>query len=133
MLTPQQDLEIHRFRQAIYLYLAGQDSDSLRRSLAGANPLGTLYGLGYWAEAASLSPKEHADGVRAVEHDLIPWLDRVRQQDAAVGNFFRQFPEIVVVDTAENPTFSAERLDTFLKLELEQHSGDVRLRVYTAR
>jgi len=133
MLTPQQDLEIHRFRQAIYLYLNGQGSDSLRRSLAGEHSLGVLYYLGYWAEAASLSPQEHADGVRAVEHELIPWVERVEHHDEAVANFFRQFPRIVVVDNAGNPTFSDDRLDAFLKLQSEQHADDVRLRTYTAR
>ena len=36
MLTPQQNRDIHRFRQAVYLYLTGKNSDLMQRALAGA-------------------------------------------------------------------------------------------------
>jgi hypothetical protein len=133
MLTPQQNLDIHRFRQAIYLYLTGRDGESLRRMLADRNRLNLMYELGYWAEAASLSPPEQEGGVRAIEHDLIPLVERVEQRDVAVSNFFRQFPKIVVVDDPENPTFSQERLATYLKFEYGQLDGHLQLRTYTAR
>src|SRR5262249_1821351 len=35
MLTPEQNLSIHRFRQALYLYFTGQNSAALRQALQG--------------------------------------------------------------------------------------------------
>jgi hypothetical protein len=133
MLTPQQNLDIHRFRQAIYLYFEGRDSDSIRRVLTGSRRLSLMYELGYWAEAASLSATEQAEGVRAVEHDLIPLVDQVGRRDIAVSNFFRQFRRIVVVDDPKSPTFSEDRLEAFLKLDVDQHSDNLQVRIYSAR
>ncbi len=64
MLTPQQNLEVHRFRQAIYLYLTGRDSVSLDKVLAGPNAKDLRYELGYWAEAVSWSPEEQAQAFK---------------------------------------------------------------------
>ena len=122
-----------RFRQAIYLYLTGRDSDSLRRMLAGPNRLNLMHQPGYWAEAASLSPAEQADGVRAVEHALIPLLERVERPDVVVSNFFQQFRRIVAVDNPDSLTFSRERLASLLKLEGEQQCGHLQVRTYTSR
>jgi len=133
MLTPQQNIDIHRFRQAIYLYLTGRDSESLRRMLAEPNRLNLMYQLGYWAEAASLSPAEQADGVRAVEREVIPLLERVEHRDVAVSDFFHQFRRIIVVDNPKNPAFSQARLASFLKLEDERQDGLLQFRTYTSR
>jgi len=133
MLTVRQNVDIHRFRQAIYLYLTGRDSNWLRRMLAGPTRLNVMYGLGYWAEAASHSRSEQADGVLAVEHELIPLLEKIEQRDDGVGRFFQQFRRIVVVDNQEDPTFSQERMMSFLKLESEQQTGQLECRIYTPR
>jgi len=133
MLTPQQNIDIHRFRQAIYLYLTGQDIQSLRRMLAGPDGRDLMFQLGYWAEAASPSPAEQADGMRAIESELIAPLERIEQGNLSLSNFFRRFRRIVVVDNVQTPTFSQDRLASFLKLEDEQRDARLRFQVYTAR
>jgi hypothetical protein len=128
MLTPQQNRDIHRFRQALYLYLSAVGSELLQRQLSVLDPSSRMYGLGYWAEAASSSVEERNQGVRAIQADLIPWLERVEKHDPAVDAFFRNFRRIIVIDNEPNRTFSAERLASFLKLERqESHDGWVLL------
>jgi hypothetical protein len=121
MLTPQQNLDIHRFRQALYLYFSGKDSAYLQRVLSDPNPAGPMYQLGFWAEATSFSREERQEGLRGIQADLMPILERVETHDAAASKFFRQFQRVIVIDHLQDPAFLPARLGSFLKLEGEQH------------
>src|SRR5258708_29753347 len=120
MLTPQQNHDIHRFRQALYLYFSGEDSSSLQRTLSDPNPAALMYRLGFWAEATSLSQAEQKEGLRGIQADLLPLLERVERRDPDVSKFFRQFQRITVLDDLRNPTFLPARLGSFLNLEGQQ-------------
>ncbi len=120
MLTPQQNRDIHRFRQALYLYFSGKDSDYLERIINHPNP-GAMYQLGYWAEASSVSREEQEEGLRGIEADLMPVLARVERHDPAASQFFHQFSRIIVLDDLHDPTFLPARLASFLKPGGEQH------------
>lgn len=133
MLTPQQNRDIHRFRQAIYLYLTGESRDRLRQTLAAGDTSNVIWRLGYWAEAISWSGEERQQGIQAIESDIIPQLERVDNRDVEVVNFFRNFHRIVVVDTQRNSTFVPDRLASFLKLEGQQVSNNFVLSFYTPR
>jgi hypothetical protein len=133
MLTPQQNRDIHRFRQAVYLYLSGKDSGLLKRALTAPDPSSQMYQLGYWAEATSLSTEERREGIRAIQADLVPWLERVENHDVTVNSFFRQFQRIIVIDNQRDRTFAAERLALFLKLEGQQNSDGLVLLSYVPR
>ena len=133
MLTPQQNREIHRFRQAVYLYLTGKDSRLLQRALSAPDPSSLMYQLGYWAEATSLSTDERKEGIHAIQADLIPLLERVENHDVAVNVFFHQFRRVIVIDNQRVHTFAAERLAVFLTLEEQQKSDDVVLLFYAPR
>jgi hypothetical protein len=124
MLTPQQNHDVHRFRQALYLYFSGKDTAYLQRILTDPHPSGPMYQLGFWAEATSFSPEEQQEGFRGIQTDLMPILERVQSHDAAATNFFRQFQRIIVIDNLQDPTFVPARLNSFLKLEGEQHLGN---------
>ena len=125
MLTPQQDRDIHRFRQALYLYFSGKDSSYLQGVLTDPNATGLMYQLGYWAEGASFSREEQQEGLHAIQTDLIPRLEHVENHDAAVNGFLRQFRRIIVIDNLQNLTFSPSRLAAFLELTEEQHVGNL--------
>jgi hypothetical protein len=133
MLTAEQNLEIQRPRQAIYLFLTGHDTASLQQVLAGTSRHDLMYQLGYWAEATSLSPAEQEDGVREIRRDLLPHLEAVEQQGPSTREFFRSFAKIVVVDNQDEPVFMASRLACFLKLTSEHYAGHLRVSEYTAR
>ncbi|MGH9511099.1 MAG: hypothetical protein ACRD2U_03075 [Terriglobales bacterium] len=133
VLEPQQDRDIHRLRQALYLYFTGQDSNSLERELAGPDPSPEMHRLGYWAAAASLSTDERNQGIHDIQTELIPRLEQVARHDAAVDDFFHQFRRVVVIDHAKAPTFNDKRLASLLNFEKEQTIGDLVLLYYTPR
>jgi hypothetical protein len=132
MLTPQQNRDINRFRQAVYLYLSGNDSGSLQRALAAPDPSSEMYRLGYWAEAIS-STEGRNEGVRAIQADLIPLLEEVERQDVAVGFFFHKYRRIIVIDNQQDRAFDADRLALFLKLEGQQNRDDLVLLSFTPK
>jgi hypothetical protein len=121
MLTPPQNHNIHRFRQALYLYFSGKDSEYLERVINNPNPAGPMYQLGFWAEATSLSREEQQEGIRDIEADLMPVLKGLERHDPAASQFFHQFNRIIVLEDLNDPTFLPARLASFLKLEGEQH------------
>lgn len=121
MLTPQQNRDIHRFRQALYLYFSGKDSSYLQGVVTDPNPARAMYQLGFWAEAVSWSGEERKEGLRDIESDLMPALERVERHDVTASNFFRQFRRVIVMDDLQDPTFLPVRLGSFLRLEGEQH------------
>ena len=133
MLTPQQNRDIHRFRQALYLYLSGKDSVFLERALSGPESSSLMYQLGYWTEAMALSAEDRMEGVHAVRADLIPLLEQVERHDFAVNRFFQEFRRIIVIDSVRHRTFDDERLASFLKLEEQQNSDDLVLLTYVPK
>jgi hypothetical protein len=117
MLAPLQNREVHRFRQALYLYFIRENSSSLQRELSIPDPSSLMYGLGYWAEAVSHSADERKQGLNQIQTDLIPLLEKVEKHDIAVTSFLHNFTRIVVIDKQQDHTFAADRLTSFLKLE----------------
>jgi len=120
MLTPQPNRNVHRFRQALYLYLSREDSRSLERELSVLDPSSLMYRLGYWAEAVSLSPEERTQGIHQIQTDLIPLLQKVEQHDVMATRFFHDFARVIVIDKQQERSFSPERLASFLQLEGQQ-------------
>lgn len=133
MLTSQQIRDIHRFRQALYLYLSGKDSVFLERALSGPESSSLMYRLGYWTEAMALSAEDRMEGVHAVRADLIPLLEQVERHDFAVNRFFQEFRRIIVIDSARHRTFDDERLASFLKPEGQQNGDDLVLLTYVPK
>ena len=133
MLTPQQNHDIHRFRQAIYLYLTGENSNLMRRVRAGPSPSSMMWKLGYWAEAISPSAEERAQGIHAIQSDVVPWLERVENHDVEVTRFFRNFRRIIVIDSRQDHTSTADRLAAFLNLEGQQNYDDFVVLFYASR
>lgn len=125
MLTPQQNRDTHRFRQALYLYLTGEDTSVLERMLSASDPTLSMYRLGYWAEAVSQSQQERRTGIRTIKTELVPLVERVENRDPAVYAFFRRFERIVVIDDRHEPTFSGERLATWLSCKQSGEEGDL--------
>lgn len=124
MLTPEQNRDVHRFRQALYLYFIGEDSGALQRELAAPDPSSLMYRLGYWAEAVSPSAEERKQGIREIQADLVPVLHKVEERDGTANAFFRNYRRIIVIDKQREQTFDHDRLGSFLELEGQQNSGD---------
>jgi hypothetical protein len=120
MLTPQQNRDVHRFRQALYLYFIGEDDGVLQRELSVPDPSSLMYRLGYWAEAVTPSAEERKQGVIQIKSDLIPLLREIEMRDSVVNAFFSNYTRIIVVDRDRDHTFDSDRLASFLELERNQ-------------
>lgn len=133
MLSPQQDIEIHRFRQALYLYFTGEDSSDLEQKLSSSDPRSTMYRLGYWGEAVSTSLEERNQGISQIETDLLTRLKEVEERDPSATEFLANFKRIIVIDEPKEPAFASERLAAFL-VPGEQYSfGDFEVQFYKPR
>lgn len=133
MLTPQQNRDVHRFRQALYLYFTGEDSNSLQHELSGSDPSSLMYRLGYWAEAVSHSTGERRQGVLEIQTDLIPLLHRVEDHDLAMTTFLGNFRRIIVIDKQQDHTFASDRLTSFLEPKGNQSNKDFVVSFYSPR
>ncbi len=124
LLSPEQNQQVQRFRQALYLYFTNRDSHWVEQVLDdpnAANELTRLMFLGQFATDAA----EKKKGVDSVRDELLPLLTRVEQRDPEVQSFFSQYRRIIVVDNIAHPYFAAPRLAAYLKIERQQQLGNL--------
>lgn len=132
-LTQRQRREEYRFRQAIYLYLTGSDTQSVERTLEQKDTMGEQMFLAFPGEIDPSDSQSTARGIEAVRNDLIPLLGRVADQDSSVKLFLRQFARVIVIDQLDFPTFLRARLQQFLVLQRESSCDRCIVLEYTAR
>jgi hypothetical protein len=125
LLTPNQNLTIQRFRQALYLYFIGEDSDQLQKMTADPGAVDEQMRLAYMGGILPFRKEERAQGLSAIRTDLIPLLDAASRKDPAMGAFLRQYSRILVVDNLQKPVFDRQRLASYLVIQKEALSGDL--------
>jgi hypothetical protein len=124
LLTPNQNLTIQRFRQALYLYFIGEDSGQLQRMTADPGAMDEQMRLAYMGGILPSRKADRAQGLSAIRTDLIPLLDAASRKDPAMGAFLRQFSRILVVDNLHDPVFDRQRLASYLVIQKEVPSGN---------
>jgi hypothetical protein len=125
LLTPAQNLTIQRFRQALYLYFIGKDSEQLRRMAADPSAVDEQMRLAYLGGILPFRKEERAQGLSAIRRELIPLLDAASREDPAMGAFLRQYSRILVVDNLQDPVFDRQRLTSYMVIQKEVPSGDL--------
>jgi hypothetical protein len=125
LLTPNQTLTIQRFRQALYLYFTGEDSQQLEKMAEDPKALDEQMRLAYFGGILPFRTEERAQGLSAIRTELIPLLDEASQQDQPMHAFFRQYSRVLVVDNRQNPVFDRQRLSSYLVIQKEVPSGDL--------
>jgi len=133
MLTPHENRDLHRLRQAFYLFFTGENSTTLNRELSTPDPSALMYRLGYWAEAVSHSMEERHQGIEEIKTDLLPLLEKVVKKDISSADLFRKFERIVVIDKQQDHAFAEERITEYLRPERKQHFGDFAISFYTPK
>jgi len=133
MLTPHENRDLHRLRQAFYLFFTGENSTTLNRELSTPDPSALMYRLGYWAEAVSHSMEERHQGIEEIKTDLLPLLEKVEKKDISSADLFRKFERIVVIDKQQDHAFAEERITEYLRPERKQHFGDFAISFYTPK
>ena len=126
LLSPEQNSDIHRLRQALYLYFTGRDSDWVDHVIQDPGAQNDLLRLMFLGQATS-DPSDRAVGIKELRTDLIPRLVSVQQKDSEIRAFFSPYKRVFVVDSFAHPTFVLPRLSSFLQIEQQTRTGDLLL------
>jgi hypothetical protein len=119
LFSPEQNDQIQRFRQALYLYFTNRDGRWLKQVLDDPNAVSELTRLTFLGQVTTNQAERRAN-VDAVRARLLPLLTRVEQNDPEVRSFFSKFRRVLVVDNVDHPYFVASRLEEYLKIEKQQ-------------
>jgi len=126
LLSPEQNRDIHRLRQALYLYFTGRDTGWVDHVIQDPRSENDLLRLMFLGQATSDS-SDRAVGINELKTDLIPRLASVQQKDAQVRTFFSQYKRIFVVDNLAHPSFVRSRLSSYLQIEQQTNTGGLLL------
>jgi hypothetical protein len=132
LMSPEQNQQVQRFRQALYLYFTGKDDAWVEGILQNPNALAELTRLMFLGQVTT-DPVDRQKGVDAVRAELIPLLAKVQQQDPAVRAFLTSYRRILVIDNTSNPYFDESRLAAYMDVQKRQSSGKLSILVCTPR
>ncbi len=122
LLSPEQNQNVQRFRQALYLYFTGKDRrwvESVLNNADNETELSRLMFLGEYSSDATQRNK-HIESARA---GLIPFLTGAEKNGREVHSFLSSYRRILVIDDVSRPTFIENKLLMYLKIESRRTSG----------
>jgi hypothetical protein len=125
MLTPQQNRDIQRVREAWYLYFIGKDIPWVESVIADPNNVHRLETYGMYGEVSSYLGEERTRQVEYIRSQLTPLLKRIDTRDPTATRFLSQFKRIWIVQDQHAPIFIPARLDEYLDIHSEETSGDL--------
>lgn len=132
LLSPGQNRDVQRSRQALYLYFTGKDARWVEQILNDPAALSELTRLMFLGQVAT-NKADRDEAAREVRTDLIPKLNRIEQKDPAVRSFFAQYENIFVIDKIVDPYFSEERLSQYFNIENRSTAGRLKILRATPR
>jgi hypothetical protein len=119
ILTPDQNRDVQRLREVMYLYFDGKDHQWLESSTQFAR-------TGLYGELESFrTPEELSARIVALRQEMRPLFDAIERQDPSITTFFRRFRRVWVIQNQHNHLYSNERLASYLNLEDPQVSGSL--------
>lgn len=86
LLSPEQNQQVHRFRQALYLYFINLDSRWVEHVLEDPHAITELSRLTFLGQV-TVNPADRQQGIDAVRNELIPLLIKVENKDPDVQSF----------------------------------------------
>ena len=119
ILTPDQNRDVQRLREVLYLYFDGKDRQWLESSTQFAR-------TGLYGELESFrTPEELSARIIALRQEMRPLFDTVERQDPSITSFFRRYRRVWVIQNRHNRLFLNDRLASYLKLEDPEASGSL--------
>ena len=122
LLSPEQNLQIQRFRQALYLYFTNKDDRWVEGILNDPNAVSEMTRLIFLGQVDT-NAEDRQKGVESIRQELIPFLLEAQNHDPAIRSFFAHYPRVIVIDHVDDPYFSSSRLSAYLKIEKQQTAG----------
>jgi hypothetical protein len=116
--------QIHQYRRAVYLFLAGWDSERVKTVVSNRDGAG-LYLLARIGQAylLDLSGPESDKTLASIREGFVPLLSRIQAGDPETAQFFRNYRRVLFIDSANHPEFVRERLSRYLNLGEEHRLG----------
>lgn len=122
LMSPEQNQQIQRFRQALYLYFTGKDPQWLEAILANSNNTTELTRLTFLGQV-TVDAAGRQQGIDAVRKELIPRLETAEHQDPDATGFFSHYRRVLVIDNLDQPYFAESRLSSYLAIQQRQTVG----------
>jgi hypothetical protein len=117
LLTPEQNRQLQRFREVLYLYFDGKDRQWLDTTTE-------LERYGFYFELTGKGA-DHDQRVTAVRSEMRPFFDRVERGDPTIKDFFRRSRRVWIVQQAQSPVFVDSRLSSYLDLQEREKVGEL--------
>ncbi len=124
LLSPEQNQQIQRFRQALYLYFTNKDAAWVEHILDDPNAITELTRLMFLGQVTT-DAADRKKGIDAVRTELLPLLGKAEDKDPEVRAFFSRYRRVLVIDNVAKPYFSDSRLSAYLKIENQQALGEL--------
>jgi len=117
LLTPQQNRQLQRFREVLYLYFIGKDHQWLDTTTQ-------LERYGFYFELTGKGT-ERNQRIDAVRGELRPFFGQVESGDPGVTEFFHRFRKVWIVQQAQSPLFVDSRLSSYVDIQARERVGEL--------
>jgi hypothetical protein len=118
LLTPEQNRDVQRLREVLYLYFDGKDRQWLENTAAFER-------YGFYGELTAFPTEDRADRINAVRSEMLPLFERVEHGDPAIREFFRRFSRVWIFRDRQNPALVDARLSFYLDMKEQESAGSL--------
>jgi len=118
-LTGEQNRQVQRLREVLYLYFHGKD-----RHWFETTTHFDRYGL-YGDLITFHKPNELAERLLTLRHEMIPYYDRIDHGDPDMHDVFRRFRRVWIIQERQDPAFVNARLNSYLELNQQEVAGSL--------
>jgi hypothetical protein len=120
-LTSEQNRDVQRPREVMYLYLDGKDHQWLENAT-------NFEWYGLYGELSSFRrPEERTARVVALRREMLPFFERIENGDPSIHDFFRRFRRIWIIQDRQNPALVDARLRSYLDLKEQEIAGSLQI------
>ena len=123
MLTPEQNRDLQRTREAWYLFFTGKGTAWMESTSADPSSVHRLETYGQYGEVSSYVGQYRTQQVNYIREQLLPALQLIETGDPRAVGFMQTFKRIWVIDSANSPKFATDRLRAYLQDCSEAISG----------
>ena len=133
MLSPQQNHDLQRTREAWYLYFMGKGSHWVNATAADPANVHKFETYGMYGEVSSYRGSLLASQIEHTRSQLTPLLERIENHDPSATDFLRQFRQVWVIENRHAPIFDTTRLADYLDIRSEESFDDLNIRKATPK
>lgn len=126
-LTAQQNREVQRLREVLYLYFTGKDQQWLEDATR-------FEPYGFYGELSSFhTPLEREQRIVRLRSEMRPFFKDIENRSPSITGFFQGFRRIWVIQRRDNPQFVNARLSPFLDVTTTETAGTLIVAEATAK